>query len=116
MEPLYFDKSDSTFETPHLSSAGKKKYVFIVLIILAAVAYNVWYYFKVYTKVPDDVVPEVIVPPSDVEKNIITSDLEARVAKIDNQDKAQMMQNLSARSGLDVKPQEREVSIKGFQN
>lgn len=105
------------FETPHSGrGASKAKLAAAFLIILCAVVFNLWYYFGVFSQSPVVVVPEVVLPPTDEEKGIIATDLEARTPKIAIDDKALMIQSLGVKTELGVKLEDREVAVKSFQN
>jgi hypothetical protein len=104
------------FETPHSGSGSNKiKLIVIILIILSAIIFNIWYYSNFF-KSPVAEVPEVLLPPTEEEKVVIASDLENRVAKISNEDKAAMIQSLAMSAESDVKLEDREATVKSFQN
>ncbi|MDB5204242.1 MAG: hypothetical protein JWP09_270 [Candidatus Taylorbacteria bacterium] len=117
MEPAVINNNIPKFETPHSGGGTSKvKLTVIILIIIGAVAFNLWYYFGVFSAIPVAVVSEVVLPPDDNEKTVIASDLENRVAKISTDDRAQMMQSLAMRTNSEVKPEERVIAVQSFQN
>ncbi len=117
MESVIVNDNIPQFETPHSGGGTSKiKLITIILILLGAAAFNIWYYFGVFLSVPVAVIEEPVVPPNDEEKTALASQLENRVAKISTDDKAQMMQSLAMRTDEEIKVEDREAAVESFQN
>lgn len=113
MEPT--NNNIPQFETPHSGSANNRmKLSVIALIILSALMFNLWYYFNFFKTSPVAEAPEVLLPPTEEEKTLITEDLSARKADVSDDDKEAMINSLSAGFEIEVTTEDREESSKSL--
>ncbi len=113
MEPT--NNNIPQFETPHSGSANSRlKLSVIVLIILSAIIFNIWYYLSFFKASPVAETPEVLLPPTEEEKAAITEDLGSRKADVSDADKETMIKSLSVGSETEVTTEDREASAKSL--
>lgn len=117
MEEFLTNNTSLQFDTPHSGKKHNKiKITVVVCIALAALVFNVWYYFGSTLHISKEDTQEIVVPPTEQEKVAISADLQNRSSKISINERADMVQNLVRREGTNIGLEDREEAVKAFEN